>query len=263
MTRSPDLYLSYGMAKSGSTLAFELVRAMLDQHGIDQSPLPPTVTNATDGSNFIRTLDKGALQAAHQAVASRTCPLVIKTHSKLHPMVARQLKNGRLVGHAVCRDPRDIALSMLDAAREGRAWGSSRNGTFRCLEDTLPVIRKQVEHFLAWARCPGILVLHYEQVAFQTQETIDQLAGQLQLVVDPGRIIRTVTKERFTQQNRGISQRWKSEMSAADAAKIGIEFDSFIRKFCSDLPASPTTIPCRKPASLAGRIRRILRPGKK
>ena len=49
----------------------------------------------------------------------------------------------------------------------------------------------------------------------------------------------------FIQFNRGTSQRWKSEMDAADARLLEAEFGDFIRTWCHDIPAAPKP---RKPS---------------
>lgn len=236
---TPRLYLSYGMPKSGSTLAFELVRTLLEVAGHPQAPLPPALVDPKHGINFIRELDSATLEAALEAVPDTGALLAIKTHSRIPANARSLLACGRIIGHAVCRDPRDIALSMLDAARDGRAWGKGPEGPYRHVRDTIPRIRSQVNHFLAWASSPHILPLHYEQIAYNTGATAARIADQLGLSVDLPRVLEIVARERFTQKNRALPQRWKSEMSPEDANLLADEFGDFIRNHCSDIPDSP------------------------
>lgn len=239
MPQVPKLYISYGMPKSGSTLAFELTRTMLEMAGGNQDKLSVAAILPDSPINFVKTLDKPTLENLQQASTSRSTPCVIKTHSKLFPCAARQLRSGRLIGQAVCRDPRDIALSMLDAAHENRAWGNGPKGPFRRAEETIPRIRAQVNHYLAWAACDNILLLHYEQLAFNTAAAAARIAAQLDIQVNITKAIHTVAHERFTQKNRAIPQRWKSEMKPEDAMIIETEFAEFIASHCSDLPTNP------------------------
>lgn len=239
MTHVPKLYVSYGMPKSGSTLAFELTRTMLEMAGENQDKISSPAIHPDSPINFVKALDKPTLESLQQTTAPRSGPCVVKTHSKLFPVVAKELRSGALIGQAVCRDPRDIALSMLDAAREGRAWGNGPHGPFRHVEETIPRIHAQVNHFLAWSSCENILPLHYEQLAFDTESTAARIAAQLGIEVDLPKLIDKVVNERFTQKNRAIPQRWKSEMNADDAARIAMEFAEFIEKHCSEIPAKP------------------------
>lgn len=109
------------MPKSGSTLAFELTRTMLEMAGHRQERLSGSVVHPDYPINFVQTLDQTTLEGLQRETCSHTGPLIIKTHSNLRPCIIQLLSQGELMGQAVCRDPRDISLSMLDAAREGRA----------------------------------------------------------------------------------------------------------------------------------------------
>ena len=59
----PLLYISYGMAKSGSTLGYQLVRTVLEQAGIAQSyiELPEVIRDA--GLNFVEVIRPRELTA--------------------------------------------------------------------------------------------------------------------------------------------------------------------------------------------------------
>jgi hypothetical protein len=246
MPQVPKLYVSYGMPKSGSTLAFELTRTMLEMAGENQDKISSPAIHTDSPINFVKAFDKTTLTSLQQATATRSGPCVVKTHSKLFPVAAKELRAGQLFGQAVCRDPRDIALSMLDAAREGRAWGNGPNGPFRQVEETIPRIRTQINNFLAWASCENILALHYEQVAFDTEAAAARIAAQLGIVADLPKIIDRVVNERFTQKNRAIPQRWKIDMKPDDAAKLAVEFAEFIETHCSEVPPHPVILKPKK-----------------
>lgn len=239
MSRPFSLYVSYGMPKSGSTLAFELVRTMLELAGKAQPILSEEFVEPHHGINFIQTLDGPAVRAASETAALLDGPLVVKTHSRIFPAVKKRLGNGHMIGHAVCRDPRDIALSMLDAGREGRAWGGGSEGTFKNVIDAIPALRSHVKKFVEWAECDQIIPIHYEQLAFNTMATAERIAAQFKLDVDVGKAVHIVSRERFTQKNRGVPQRWKNEMKPQDAALIADEFSDFIQTYCSDIPDVP------------------------
>jgi hypothetical protein len=239
MPQAPKLYVCYGMPKSGSTLAFELTRTMLEMAGESQQKISTPTIHSDTQINFVKVLDKPTLISLQQASATRSGPCAVKTHSRLLPVAANQLRSGNLIGQAICRDPRDIALSMLDAAREGRAWGTGPDGPFRNVEQTIPRIRAQVNNFLAWASCDNILILHYEQVAFDTNAAAARIAAQLGIEVNLPEAIDKAINERFTQKNRATPQRWKNEMQPDDASRLATEFADFIETYCSEVPAHP------------------------
>lgn len=230
------LYISYGMPKSGSTLAFELPRTMLELAGVPQVK----IANTKYKINFVNKLDGDALKGLQDAAKGLKHPLVIKTHSVLCPAVNKLLKSGMVTGHAICRDPRDMALSMLDAARENRAWGGSAKGKFQTVADTEQLIHKNIALFTKWAEHPNMMTIHYVRLAFNTERVA------VGIEVDIKKAIEITTGARFTQFNQGKSQRWKTEMDPADARRLEKEFKDYITIYCSDVPSAPKA---RKPAS--------------
>jgi hypothetical protein len=245
MTRSP-LYLSFGMPKSGSTLAFQLTRTLLELAGVAQDKIAEGITAAETKINFVQKLDGSALDKLLDEAVNSPGPRVIKTHSRIFPRVEAALKHGAIIGHAVCRDPRDIALSMLDAARENRDWGASQEGPYQMVADTEKRLHTSVNMFLKWAATPNVMVICYERLAFDTESVAAEIAAQLGITVDIPRAIEIVTGSRFTQFNRGRSQRWKTEMDPTDASRLEVEFKDYIEAYCQDVP---TRIKTRKPRS--------------
>jgi hypothetical protein len=238
MTGSP-LYVSYGMPKSGSTLAFELTRTMLELAGVAQPKIAEGVTDPAYEINFVNRLDGPAFDRLCDEANIIARPVVIKTHSRLFPRLEKLLHEGKLMGHAVCRDPRDMALSMLDAAREGRAWGGADGCLFKTVADTEKRLSKCIQMFMKWTETSNIMPIHYERLAFDTEVVAAEIAAQLGIVVDIPKAIEVVTGTKFTQLNRGISQRWKTEMNPADARRLEITFKEYIEAFCSEVPAVP------------------------
>jgi Sulfotransferase domain len=245
MTPAP-LFLSYGMPKSGSTLAFELTRTLLELAGVDQPKISDGVTDPETKINFVPRLDGAALAKLLEDAGPINRPIAIKTHSHLFPKVRAALTKGRVIGHAVCRDPRDMALSMLDAGREGRAWGSTGEGAYRSVKDTESRLRKSIEQFQEWAATPNIMPIHYERLAFDTETVAAEIAAQLGITADLRKAIEIATGKKFTQFNQGRSQRWKTEMDPADARRLETLFGDYIGNFCAEVPSAPKP---RKPAT--------------
>jgi hypothetical protein len=234
MTSSP-IYLSYGMPKSGSTLAFELTRTMLELAGVPQIKIASGVTDPDTTINFVDKLDGEAFGMLREGAKEIARPIVIKTHSRLFPRVEKFLKTGQVHGHAVCRDPRDMALSMLDAAREGRSWGCG----FKTVADTESRLQKSIDTFMKWMESPNIMPIHYERLAFDTETVAAEIATQLGIAVDIQAAIEIATGTKFTQLNQGISQRWKTQMDPADARRLELRFKDYIGKYCHEIPEAP------------------------
>ena len=238
MTPAP-LYLSYGMPKSGSTLAFELTRTLLELAGIPQIKICPKITGPSNRINFAHVLDGTGVEALINEASCLARPIVIKTHCKVFPRIERLLQEGALTGHAVCRDPRDMALSMLDAGREGRAWGGGKGNGFQTVADTEQRLRKSIHAFEKWAQMPNVIPIHYERLAFDTEAVASEICQQLGIEVDISKAVSIATGTKFTQLNRGISQRWRTELHPEDAARLGEMFKDYIATYCSEIPLRP------------------------
>ena len=224
----PLLYVSFGMGKSGSTLAFNLVREMLAAAGRAQ---PQLRSPGTSDGNFVAALTWEVLGWVREEAEAAGGTVALKTHRRPFLSVRRAIDADWLTGHAVCRDPRDIALSMVDATRKGLGWGRYGGTGFAEPEDTLPVIRNHVKRFEAWAALPGIVAVHYEMLAFDTETVATRIAAQLGLEVDIPRAV-AAAKRHANQFNIGRSRRWETGMDPGLAAEIGAEFAGFIARWC-------------------------------
>ncbi len=227
------VYACYGMPKSGSTLAFELTVAVLEEAGVPQRRLSPRVLGEERSDNFVPLIKPMMLRAAIQEISEvgHPRPIAIKTHGGVWAATAEAIAAGRVTGHAIARDPRDVALSILDASRTGGAWGARDGRPFANIGEAMEVVRGHVEKFLKWQAQPGFLTLNYEEVAFDTRRSIDRIAGHLDVDVDADRVLHRV-RSRHTKLNKGISQRWREEMSVAEANYYYEEFADFIECWC-------------------------------
>ena len=104
--------LCYGQTKSGSTLAFELLKGVLDSAGHKQHRLPDGPVDAGSAVNYVEALTRKKLNDIASAVGDRW--IAVKTHSgiadPLFPYVERLQVDGRLHLVVSYRDPRDICL---------------------------------------------------------------------------------------------------------------------------------------------------------
>ena len=228
----PLIYISYGMAKSGSTLAFQLVSAILEEAGIAQYDLDLREGSSLEQARFvgiIRPQELGHMVAVAKARGGG--PIAVKTHGGLWNCVAEGLDHGWIIGHTVCRDPRDIALSMMDASRMGEAWGRREGQPLRHIEDALDYVRAHSKKFADWARHPAILPIAYERLAFDTEAVAADIAKQLGVEADVKRVAK-MAKASKTNYNVAKSRRHEAEMSAEVSERIREEFAGFIDKWC-------------------------------
>ncbi len=236
----PLIYFSYGMTKSGSTLSFELARSALELSG---QPQPRLSTNAVEDRkklNFCAHIDAPRADAIRAETAALGHTVAIKTHTRPDPEVVKMLENNEAFAHATYRDPRDIALSMLDHGARSRAKKALSFAEYEVLGDTIEDIKHQTNSLLAWLSLPNVKPLYYEDVAFNMAPTAAKIAQDLGLSVDVSDTIKTATENRFTQRNKAVSTRHTSEMTPHDSARFEDIFAPMYDRLISDRDAFPT-----------------------
>ena len=224
----PMVYFSYGMTKCGTTLAYHMVSEALAQAGAEQNRLPDHLIGPNRKINFGAHFTATQADELWQAVQSIGHPIVVKTHTRPDPAIVQMMQDGRAIAHACYRDPRDMALSMLDHGARARTAGNPAFSEIVTLDDAKNGIRNQCDSLTAWLRLPNILPLNFENIAFDMPTTVQRLLDQLRIEGDPDRIIAKVLDGRFTQLNKGISKRHNAEMSAQNNREFACEFAPFM-----------------------------------
>lgn len=250
----PRIYFSYGMTKCGTTLAFHMVTEALTQAGFEQHRLPAHLIGPNKKLNFGQHFTDEQAAELWEVVQSIGHPIVIKTHTRPDPAVVRLIQNGQAIAHACYRDPRDMALSMLDHGRRARTQGKPAFAEIETLEDAKTGIRNQCDSLTAWLRLPNVMPLNFEDIAFDMQATAQRILNQLGIAGDPDKIVNKVLDGRFTQFNKGIPERYKSEMSPQDSLTFTHEFAPLLNRLIDNRQSLPTDGSITLPAPDALRI---------
>ena len=187
MTR-PRVYISYGVPKSASTFLYQIIEEIIRTDGCSPVRLGPPFCPHGSVENYIDPITAPILQTITERVNPRG--VVLKTHSALPEDVKELIEAGQVLASAVIRDPREIALSMLDHGRRSRRWGQSAFAEYHEIEDTLPSIDAQFERFLTWEGSSRVLVFTFNQVCFETRNTIGRIARQLSMKIDASSVLR-------------------------------------------------------------------------
>lgn len=247
----PVIYICYGMPKAGSTLAFNVTRAIALRCGFEQSSALD-LPSAGEHPNFLPKTPEVDFSALLERLQSENRRMVIlKTHRGANGQIRQAVRAGLVRVQAICRDPRDIALSMRDAGAREDAWGGTAQGEpVRVPEDVRGRLRNQARQFQSWRAVPGCLLLSYEEVAFNTARMAREIARHMDLPPAPVRDS-WAAKRRFSQFNRGVSQRHRTEMTAEQSAEWYAEFGDFIDAHCP--PARGLKIASRT-ATLAAQV---------
>ncbi len=239
----PLLVFSYGMTKCGSTLAFQLARAALEQAGCDQPRLSTAALGNNRKINFVQHVDAPMAAMIVQEVAKIGHPIVIKTHTALDPAVRQFFADGLAIGHATYRDPRDMALSMMDAGKAARESGAAAFSEITDLNAALKAVRDQTTKLAEWLGLPNMLPLCFDDIAFDTPGVAERMLAQFGLTGNAQRIAAKAKSARFTQFNKGVTDRYRAEMSAEESGGIAREFAPFLETLINNRRALPENGP--------------------
>ncbi|MEO1551403.1 MAG: hypothetical protein AAFR93_13400 [Pseudomonadota bacterium] len=240
----PRLIFSYGVTKSASTYAFQICAQGLIRAGLPQPRLPAQILGARRTINAVEHLSARQLEQIETLATAWSTRLVLKTHTAPDGPVRDWLAEGRAEAHATYRDPRDVALSMLDHGRAARAAGRPAFAEFRTLNDTCRGLDDQMTTLAAWLALPGTLALTYE--ALTTGDGPARLMRHHGLPGQAAPLCAHVRNSCFVQFNKGIQSRHRAEMSAQASARFHARYRPF---YALLMPAPPNRTPVLAPGT--------------
>lgn len=220
----PLIYFSYGMTKTGSTLAYHMAHVALEDARCSQPKIPPPMVEEWRKVNFVTHLSEQDVSALWGITKTLGYPLLVKTHTRPDPAVIAAINAGQAIASVASRDPRDMALSMLDHGKKARRRGVLPFAEIHTVADAVVNISEQLESRDAWLMLPNTLPLDYEEIAFDTENTAEKMLDHMGISGNPAHIVKTA-KARFTQLNKGVSHRHETEMSPQDSEYILTNLD--------------------------------------
>ncbi|WP_206238281.1 hypothetical protein [Novosphingobium terrae] len=231
------IYISFGMLKSASTLTYQIIEEILRQAGRPPLMLGAPLRPALSVTNYFDTIDGALIQQIQSMASGRD--VVLKTHQLPAPEVLAMIAQGDILASATLRDPREIALSMIDHGDRSRRWHIPEFSECVTLEDCLPSIDHQVATLQALCEVPGVLPLTYAAICFEMRETIALLARQIGVSIDPAAVEAVFADTRMIGQfNQGRKDRFH-DMAPEDSA-------TFLKRYA---PFHAAFLPAPKPSA--------------
>ena len=224
------LILCYGITKSGSTLAFEVVKGILESAGHPQPRLPDDVVNPGHDVNYIQPLDRRRISRLVETVGERW--IAVKTHAgfpdPLFPFFEKLEKKRQLRVIASYRDPREICLSLIDAGAVSRAEGKKEFSEVRDIESAIPRVSEQIVKFRKWGALRNTLRLDYDTVAFDADVAIDRIEHSLGIAGNRDQAKEHAFGSAFTQKNKAERHRARKELTPEQDARLREAFAAFL-----------------------------------
>lgn len=224
------IVLCYGITKSGSTLAFELVKALLEARGFPQRLLARELVRPGHPGNFVVAPEPMQLQQLSASLAPGEI-IAVKLHGDLPASSAVLLSTPAahrafrvLVSY---RDPREVCLSLMEAAEQNRAREPAAvrgfGAVIKNFDDAIHFTAAQLAHCLQWASVPGALPLYYEDVAFGGNKALVRMAAHLGLAPflddELTAIGRQLREDTNTLRNKAVPGRYR-ELGAEREAQL-------------------------------------------
>lgn len=224
------LTLACGMPKSASTYVFEILVRLCDaQSGESLRRDVPAYLPPPYDSVFQRKIDTALLTAVDRRWP-RERALALKTHDSLHPEIGKALAEGRVKAAVSFRDPRDAALSILDAGRRERETGQR---AFFSQWSTLAEVEEAMARMLPktaeWLRAPNVLIMPFTLVASRPEAAMRRAAAYTGL--DAAALEPAPDRRAVSEFNQGRLHRHRTEMSADDNQRFLDRFGDYIAWF--------------------------------
>lgn len=231
------LVISYGIPKSGSTLAYEMLRGVLAnaghaQEAIRNDRLEDEAAPRGTKRNFLNDITRESVQALIDEIGKERI-IAVKTHSgfaaELFPWLEEQQHKRQIQVIASYRDPRDICLSLIDAGNRSRDRGTGAFSKIAGLEEAMEKLERRITVFRRWAALEGTLRLNYDDVAFNPATAIDAMEAALGVKANRADVMRYAFEEAFTLRNKVKRNRYLDEMDDEEKRITTERFKKFLR----------------------------------
>ena len=230
------IYICFGMTKSASTFLYQLTEQTFRAAGRRPARLDPPFRPLRSVENYFDTIDPTLLLAISERIGERD--VVLKTHQELHPEVAREIDSGLRLASASIRDPREIALSMVDHGRRARRWGHADFAECRAVCDALPSLDNQIANFKRWSALRTLEIFRYNEICFDSAAVVARIAAQIGVAVDPDEVLAPFHDKRLVGQfNWGAAMRYR-EMPREQQSVFLDRYAQFYDEFWFDTPAA-------------------------
>ena len=230
--RRPMIYICYGVTKSASTYLYQLTEEILRVAGRRTARVGPPFRPATSVDNYLDDITGDTLDGIARQWPG--CDFVLKTHGVLEPAVAARIEAGTVLASAAIRDPREIALSMIDHGRRSRRWRYAEFSEFVTSADSFASLDEQVRRFRQWAGVAPIFT--YNAICYDTERVVAAVAAQMGVSVEAARVLDPFrSKTGVGQFNKGAALRYR-EMDPDDQAAFLDRYAALYADIAFDTP---------------------------
>ncbi|AOO83413.1 hypothetical protein [Bosea vaviloviae] len=228
------IYICYGITKSASTFLYQLTEETFIAAGRRITRLGPPLKESTSVENYFDFINLNLLSEIQEHVKGQD--VVLKTHGPPLREVAELIASGRILANSSIRDPREIALSMIDHGERSRRWKNTDFSEFVAVSDTLDILDIQISFFQAWAQIDGVRIFKYNDICHDSASVVRSIVSQIGTEVDIDKVLNKFrSKTTIGQFSKGKALRY-TEMSPDDQSIFLERYAEFYKAFAFDTP---------------------------
>ena len=208
------IYICYGITKSASTFLYQLTEESFRTAGRKIIRLGPPLRASDSVENYFNFINVDLLSEIQDLAKGRD--IVLKTHGPPLAGIADLVTSGDILASASIRDPREIALSMIDHGHRSRQWKSVRFSEFVHVDDTLNALDIQIGIFQSWANIKGVKTFTYNDICYDSASVVRGIASHIDAEVDADKVLNKFkSKTTIGQFSKGKALRY-TELSSED-----------------------------------------------
>lgn len=211
------ILINTGVPKSATTLLFDyqkdIISKIYGSKGLEE------FERLNNGSLFVQKFDNRIFHILCK-VHDEFGGIVIKTHEPPNEDIKRLVEMYGAKVTCCYRDPRDVILSAIDHGKRTRK-GLDKSGAFRdifTVEDAAKEFVNWSEIYFKWKEYGDVLLVQYERFIHDEVNTITNVLKFIDAHLNRNDLLSIhikqeklkTTKENY---NKGVSNRWKDEMS--------------------------------------------------
>lgn len=226
------IYFSYGMTKSASSFVYQLEEQIIKLSKYNLARVPREIRGNKAPENYVEPITDQKVQEILDWLPENTVT-VIKTHGAPSQLACDLVNQGKAFASATYRDPRDIAISLVDHGRRSREKGIADFANFVQPIDALPEIKNQLKRLDPWLKLSGCTAFSYDAIRNTPDKVVKTILDQIGLhdvsVADV--MAPFEDKNKIIHYNVGSAGRYSEAMTQDEVEKFDLEFKDFL-DFC-------------------------------
>jgi hypothetical protein len=185
--------------------------------------------------NYVSVLDRRSIDCLLE-VSRREGPVVVKTHTKLTPLLREYLERGEMKATFSHRDPRDMILASMDHHARSREKGEPVLEQYTSVQGGVAETRRWCRMACKWVESDLACVFRYADLVKTPEQQLVRLCSHLHIPANRTTIRQVLQAERGqrargrNQFNKGLPTRYVAEMNPAEIALCNRKLGRYMRR---------------------------------